>query len=254
MDKLFWIEGLPGTGKTSVAEKLKTHFENKGYIVHCLMEENPQIPTDFCHIAALPKVVYEEMILTNNNIGKLAMCVDDFCFIHIDSAPKKMQEELYKYDIGDEFNSNFDAQKYIVQGLRRIKGSLENLNELEGIVIIDSGFLQNPLNEVFYRHGTDEQAKLYILGIVKLMVNYDCMCIYLDRGNADTSINFAKKVKGDLWYQRVIEIQNMTESRNHFSRRYKIEKEIVEKNIMNTSVCRINKNDWSEADLLISRL
>lgn len=254
MDKLFLIEGLPGTGKTSVAEKMKNHFEKKGYKVHCLMEENPRIPTDFCNIAALPKVVYDKMILINKDIGKIAMCVDDLSYIYIGDAPKKMQEELYKYDIGDEFNTNFDAQKYIVQGLSRIKGSFINLNKLEGIVIIDSGFLQNPLNEVFYRHGTDYQAKIYILEIVKLMKNYDCMCVYLDRGNVDTAIDFARKAKGDLWYQRVIEIQNRTKSRNHFYRRYKLEKEIVTSNIINASICRINKNDWSEADLLISRL
>ena len=67
-------------------------------------------------------------------------------------------------------------------------------------------------------------------------------------------MDYAKRCKGDLWYSGVIKIQNLTKSHNLFCRRYKIEKEIIKCNIINTTVCNINNEDWSESDSLISRL
>ena len=227
MDKLFFIEGLPGTGKTTITEWFKKDLERKGAKVTCLLENNLQIPTNFFHIASIPEGEFQRLTGEYPAIADIAVQVEGYFFIFIDHAPNEARQELLVYDIGDEFNPHFTAESYMAQTLLYIDRKFRELSEIDGILIIDSGFLQNPINEVLFRKGTVTQAKDYIFTMAKLLQPYDFLCIYLDRGDADVSMACAKKIKGEFWYNRVMEKMKAMGMLDHFQRRYLIETGII---------------------------
>lgn len=254
MDKMFFIEGLPGTGKTTVSEWLKIYLEEKGMKVKCLLEDDLQIPTNFFHMASVPEDKFYMLSAEHPAIKDIAVKIKGYFFISIDQAPKGLHGILSEYDIGNEFNLHFTVEAYMTQTLLYIEQKFQKLNETDGIIIVDSGFLQNPINEIFFRKGTTGQAKEYISAIVKLLKPYDFLCIYLDRGDADLSVACAKTLKGEFWYNRVMELIEKIGLPDHFQNRYSTEIDMIHSRIFPCITCRVIDTDWSMTKELLGRL
>ena len=255
MQKIIFVEGLPGTGKSTISNWITTELCNQGKKAVLLEEENLTIPTNFYHIASLEKAIFHNLCQSNQDkaaaLKNIAMYEKNYIFIPIDDAPDELQAELYNYELGDEYNKSFNPESYIEQSLLRVIGSLKNLNTKTNVAVIDSGLLQNPINELLYRGATDNQIKNYVKAITKLFEPYNPICIYLNRGGAKESLDFARRVKGDGWYNRIEEMLETTGSQNHFERRYQLEIELLAQNIMPWVDCNVTGNDWTSVKEII---
>ena len=52
--QLIMIEGLPGTGKTTIAKWLNEYLDSQGIVAFLLLEGNKDIPCDFYEMAGIP--------------------------------------------------------------------------------------------------------------------------------------------------------------------------------------------------------
>jgi len=120
-----------------------------------------------------------------------------------------------------------------------------------GTVIIDSGFLQNPINELLFRKATDDEVRTFIHDISVLPKPLSPVCVYLRRNDAEEAIAYAKKAKGDGWANRVDELLKQSGCENFFQRRFQLELELLP--TVEHIVCEIDNDNWSEAKSQIER-
>lgn len=255
MKNIIFIEGLPGTGKSTISNWITAKLNNQGKKAILLEEENLAIPTNFYHIASLEKAIFHNLCQSNQDkaaaLKNIAMYEENYIFIPIDHAPDELQSELYNYELGDEYNKSFNPESYIEQSLLRVSGSIKNLNTETNFVVIDSGLLQNPINELLYRGATDNQIKNYVKDITKLFEPYNPIYIYLNRGGAKESLDFARSVKGEGWYNRIEGMLKATGTPNHFERRYHLEIDFLAQNMMPWLDCKVTVNDWTSVKEMI---
>ena len=124
-----------------------------------------------------------------------------------------------------------------------------NINDT--VLVLDSAFLQCPINEMIFRGASDEEAISYIQSIAEITKPYDPLCIYLRRQSAEIAIDFAKVVKGEQW-AKGIEGMAETNFSDLFNRRFKLEQMLLSS--IPSFVCNINGNDWSDAEVKIQRI
>ncbi len=249
MNKIYFVEGLPGTGKTTISEWLTGKIIDGGFNSTCLLEDNTKIPTNFYRIASIPNVIYQRLLTKDVRLSDIATHIGNYYFVCIDNVPSVLKDYITAFDIGNESNDTFTAESYIEQTLLYVKDRIASLVSKDTAIIVDSGLLQNPINEVLFRKGTPEQAYQYVLCIVEILRDFDFTCIYLDRGDANKSIEIAAEYKGNGWYEAVIALDNI--SVKHFQNRYKIEQRLIESGKFPTITCKVKDDDWKSVKLTI---
>ncbi len=231
MEKLYLIEGLPGTGKTKHAFGLKDSLERRGYKVTLFDEGNNRIPTNFSNVAVMTEEEFQA-VNKKKQLDSSVIRFEGHCFVRTDDLPKKIKKAVHPYELGEPSDFRMDAESYIRMGCMIVEKRMKEIEKIEGIVILNSGFLQTPLNDILFRKGTDEQALAYIEKIADTYTKHDAVCVYLDRNNVEASIDIARKKKGEDWYRHEQHLEAKTGSRNHIQRMYKLEKEILNSNMI----------------------
>jgi Ni2+-binding GTPase involved in maturation of urease and hydrogenase len=105
--KMIFIEGLPGTGKTTLSEKIFETFTKQGVQVE-LLQEGDKIPSNFDNIAGIPKTVFVDFQNDINVITK----TENYVFADLKNCREEVANQLRCYDIGDVFNPNVSAHEY----------------------------------------------------------------------------------------------------------------------------------------------
>jgi hypothetical protein len=98
---------------------------------------------------------------------------------------------------------------YIHCALERLDHWVNKVISKLGAVIVDSGFLQNPINELLFRKATHNETFLFISEIFHRINALNPFCVYLQRNNVEEAISFAKEVKGKAWAERVEKLRNL---------------------------------------------
>ena len=244
--RLILIEGLPGTGKTTLSEQIFKRLIGRGIQAELLLEENEKIPSNFFNIAGIPK---DDFTAYENNIAT-ATKTDNYVFVKLDDCNEETANILRRYDVGDEFNPFMSAQEYACCTLEWWQNWVGN-SEMESVLILDSAFMQCPINEMIFRKASDSEVKAYIRAIAEVIKPLNPLCIYLRRKNAKKAIDFAKIVKGEHWAKGIEGLVDMGCS-DLFERRFDLEN-ILLASISNI-VCNIVDYDWSDAEIKIQNL
>lgn len=255
MKQLILIEGLPGTGKTTISGWLSQILEEKGEEVTLLLEGDSRIPCDFYETAGMPEDIFEKVCLEYpENAGILrskCLTYKGYCFLRIDDCPEMVQESLRRWDMGEEMNQSITVEEYIPCALARLEAWGSTADTEKGIFIIDSGFLQNPVNELLFRGASDLQVEGFIKEIAERIQPLNPLCIYLYRKDAVTAMEYAISAKGAEWEKRIQELLQQLHCENHFEHRYELERKILKKNPVPWIGCPVAGSDWSRAKDLI---
>ena len=255
MKRLILVEGLPGTGKTTISKWLSNTLIDRGESVILMNEGDERIPCDFYRTAGIPKNEFESLCIQHHFqrdiLFKTALLTKNYVFLRIDKCPAHVSQKIECWDMGEESNPNILVADYIACMLERLEywvGSLINSSET---VIIDSGYLQNPINELLFRNATNDEVRAFINAITELLIPLNPICIYLRRDNAEEAISFAKMAKGKGWADGVDELLKQNGCENFFQRRFELELELLQ-NIENIN-CHITGNNWDDVKNLILR-
>jgi len=244
--RLILVEGLPGTGKTTLSGQIFKRLIGQGIQAELLLEGNEKIPSNFFDIAGIPKNDF----MGYSNCISIVTKTENYVFVKMGDCDEETASQLRRYDVGDEFNPFMSAQEYARCTLEWWQNWVGN-SETESVLILDSAFMQCPINEMIFRKATDSQVKTYIRTIAEIIKPLYPLCIYLRRENAIKAIDFAKKVKGERWAKGLEGLADMGCS-GLFERRFDLEYMLLSS--VASIICAINGYDWSDAETKIQNL
>lgn len=244
-NRLIFVEGLPGTGKSTLSNWIFELLINQGKQVELLLEDDARLPSNFCNIAGIPQNIFLDLIIDESQIAAAILArTDNFIFINLSKCTESIARQLKCWDIGDEYNKFISVQEYARCALEWWQNWVKNYTN-ESIFIMDSAFMQNPINEMIFRGATNLEVEAYIYAIAELMKPLYPVCIYLRRGNATESISFAKAAKGNNWAEGVDRALLRLNCPDLFERRYDLEFSFLSS--MAHVACDVNGNDWTNA-------
>jgi len=249
MKRLILIEGLPGTGKTTITKWLSDIFTSHGDKTTLLNEGDERIPLDFYNTSGIPKNDFESLFAQNSQerdmLLNIALSTDNYIYLRLDKCPDNVAEKIKQWNIGDGSNQFITVADYIPCALERLKHWVNSHIDSSETVIIDSGYLQNPINELLFRRATDDEVRPFINAITSTLLPLNPVCIYLRRHSAEEAIAFAKKAKGKGWADRVDKLLQQQGCEDLFQHRFELELELL-KNVEHIS-CHIYGDNWDAA-------
>ena len=221
----------------------------RGENIVLMQEGDERIPCDFCFTAGIPKNIFETLCDEHNfNKGvlyKIALTTENYVYIRIDKCDENVAEIIKKYDMGEETNQFISVADYAACFIERLKHWVDSHIGNDDIVVMENGYLQGPINEMFFRGASDDEVRNFIGDITKHMLPLNPICIYLRRESADAAINFAKKAKGKEWAEAIENMLKQKEWENFFGRRFDLEHEML-KNIEHLD-CFVDGYNWDDA-------
>ena len=243
--KLVLVEGLPGTGKTTLSEQIFKLFTKHGIQGELLLEGNVNIPSNLFNIAGIPNGVFPDFISKIPHAAE----TDNYIFVNMGDCEEKIANQLQRYDVGNEFNQFMSAQEYARCTLEWWKNWAKNTRE--SALIMDSAFMQCPINEMIFRKASDSEVIVYIQAIAEIIKPLNPVCVYLRRESAKIAIDFAKTVKGEHWAKS---IEGLAEfgCPDLFERRFNLENTLL--SFIRNIVCHIDGYDWSDAETKVQSL
>lgn len=256
MKQLIFIEGLPGTGKTATTQKLSEYFSSKGQKVITLFEGDERIPSDFYEMAGIPADEFNTFCTrypqAADELGDIPLRTKNYVYLRLDRCSGFIDETFRKWDMGDELNQQVSVEQYISCALERIVQWTACNIENENIVIIDSGFLQNPVNELLFRKASDDVILSFIQQMAEIVRPLNPICFYLKRENAETAISFAKQIKGPDWISHIDAMLSNTGCPNLFEHRFNLELQLL--SCIRHIICSVCGYDWTDIDRKIALL
>jgi len=246
--QLILLEGLPGTGKTTATQTLFDGLSSIGEDIVALFEGDDRIPCDFYEMAGIPVKEYDAFHALHSDITEalwgVSMRTANYVYLRLDRCSDFIAEAFRKWDMGDERNQQVDVLHYVACALERLDHWVSLNVGNENTVIIDSGFLQNPINELLFRGASDEAVRSFILETMKRVKPLHPFCFYLRRENAETAMTFARQAKGDAWSAGIDALLEMPGCANFFEHRFELELDLLPS--MPHVICFVQGNDWSD--------
>lgn len=256
MKQLILVEGLPGTGKTTATQKLTDLLTAKGETVLTLFEGDDRIPSDFYEMAGIPIMEFESFRARHPEVPDsqwgLSLRTKNYVYLRLDRCDNWIEKTFRKWDMGDECNRQISVVEYIACTMERVDQWVASNLDNGDTVIIDSGFLQNPINELLFRKASDEQVCSFINRIAQAFRPMNPTCFYLKRENAEIAISFAQKAKGPDWTARVGAILQEAGCPDLFTHRFELELQLLP--CIPHVICSVSGNDWSDMDAQAQRI
>jgi len=252
MNKLILIEGIPGSGKTTLSAKVKDYLISKGYKV-LLFYEGDSHPVDLAWIASVPIDEYNDLLIQNPQLKGIIQentKVDkDYAYVAYTQLGMYPQEnELMKYFEDHEvYNARVSLETFQKLHMNRWK-EYSNISHEETITIFECAYLQNHVNEMLAYHNKDvEYISQYMCDLISTVKNLKPKLIYLSQDDVRETITRVSKdriakdrSKGRDWIDLVIDyIENCPYGIKHqlkgfegvieyFENRQQIEQKIFE--------------------------
>ena len=269
-NRLILIEGIPGSGKTTTARKVKEYFEDRGQKVK-LFTEGDAHPADMAWNAYVP--INEYKVLLENN-PKYAEIIKQYAQVekeYVLIAYTKLgltpgENELMKYFEEHEiYDGRVDLETFKTLHLKRWQEFGENLDD-DTIVVFECAYLQNHVNELMGFHNKEVDFIVdYMISLIKTVEKLNPKLVYLTQQNIFETIDrVAKervspdKTKWQDWidlvtkyvenskYGRINELKGVQGVIDFFEGRKKIELAVIEKLPIEKAIIDNPEYNWDE--------
>lgn len=202
MTKLYIVEGLPCSGKSTSARYIADLLEKSGENVHLFDEGSGNHPADYEFHAYITQEQLEKMeqnfqekIVKNSTKNKAGYIVA------LSGFTDSEQEQLLPYKIYDFLP--WETEKTLM--LEHWKDFAQRAIQEDGIYVFNCVFLQNPMCETMMRFNLpQEQIYEYIDQINQIISPLEPMIVYLENDDVEKQIQETAKERAG-WLEAVID-------------------------------------------------
>lgn len=202
-NRVFIVEGVPCTGKTSTSEFIANILRKSEKEVLYFKEGEANHPADYDFHAYITnenfeKFLDEEKEILSNNSEK----IKNGYVVSLSNIKGELFNKVIEYKIYDMLPWNIE---YPIM-LNKWTEFCENAKMTGNIYVFDCCFLQNPLCETRMRFNMESQEiKNYIDNIYKRIKELNPVIIYLKNTNIKERIEEVSKEREEKWLEGVIE-------------------------------------------------
>ena len=219
--RIYFVEGIPGSGKTTQAKKIKEILTQKGNRVVCI-EECEKNPLDLARCAILTEQEYshlKEKVAKGMNLDEkevktqlqmlenVSEYADGAVYVFFQSlfAQKELQGLALSLRSRDVYNGHYSFQFFRKAHLKRWRKFSHSISEDDTVYICDAVLLQSPLFELMgYYDFTEGEIIQYIeelLVCVRDMSPMICYNYVHDVPSAMKNTCLYRKKENDRWEQ-----------------------------------------------------
>lgn len=101
------------------------------------------------------------------NLSGACLRTRNYVYLLLNNCPDFIAGTFRKWDMGDALNPFVSVAHYVACALERVDYWVSSNLKNENVVILDSGFLQNPINELLFRGASDDEVCWFIQSIAE---------------------------------------------------------------------------------------
>jgi len=207
--KLILVEGIPGSGKSTIAKVIQRTLESQGVEHHLFLEGHPDHPADYESTAYFSTGEFNKLLrhfpehahILNRQVERH----DDACFVpflrpyRAGELSTNLLTVLVAHDVY-ELESVAVLRRLITERWRRFAAMAAAGN---ATFIFECCFLQNPLVVLWGKHNRKEEALAQIFTLADIVQPLDPFLIYLATGDVQNTLEEARKERPQKWVDRV---------------------------------------------------
>lgn len=271
-NRLILVEGIPGSGKTTISTKIKDYLINKGLNV-TLYNEGDLHPADMAWNAIFTKEEYDDLIKQNKEyeqvIKENSILEDDYVIVAYTKLDLyKDQNELMKnFENHEVYDGRVSLETFKNIHLKRWKKFSDEMKESENeIVIFECAFLQNHINELLAVYEKDVHfIKEYLEELIETVKGLNPKLIYINQDSVrETLSRVAKERVSDNkeihpdWIDMIIEyFQNSNYGKDnningfdgvvrYFEKRQELELKVIDDLYIDKSIITNYEYNWED--------
>ncbi|WP_442599731.1 hypothetical protein [Neobacillus sp. D3-1R] len=202
--RLLFLEGLPGTGKSTNSRMIMSQLEAMGRRVRWIHEVARPHPTLFFEEACLRIEEYHRFLLKYPDAEKIldkvkikrgnTVSIDllELKWKFMDGLDSTIFEELETFNVW-----NFPLEKYMEVALEKWEFFINYVKQEPGVTfILDSSIFQFQIYTFLEKNTPIDKLKEFINKLVSIVTDLDPSFIYLTRENVENSIAFLENRRG----------------------------------------------------------
>lgn len=205
--KLILIEGLPGSGKSTTAQRVHEILTERNLKARLFLEGNLDHPADYDGVACLDEVEYDDLLSAYEEFRDLlspytwnqgnSYFVEYRKLIneHGSSIPNEMLDTLVKHDV---YELPLDRNRELITA--KWKQFAESALNGADLYIFDCCFIQNPVTMGMIKHdAAKEDVTSYVIELAAIVEVLNPLLIYVDQNDLDYSFGKAVEERPREW-------------------------------------------------------
>jgi Cdc6-like AAA superfamily ATPase len=198
--KVYIVEGIPGSGKTTTANWLAQKLSDQGKDVNLFLEGNPNHPADFESVACLTDQQLNVLEQDFSDIRNLVEIKGNWSFIPYASLADKNDElfkVLQKFDVYER-----SVEDFCEVTMMKWQEFAENAEANEKVYVLECCFLQNPFTFLLAKHNESQEFIFnHIEKIAKVIAKLDPVILYFEQDNMKESLDRVRKERSKEWFE-----------------------------------------------------
>lgn len=193
MKKIYFIEGLPGSGKTTIARKLSEYLKSKNEDV-VSYNEGDLHPVDLAWISILTEMELNALIKRYPTLEKSIMensrrFKDKYHLAYTQVKINHDTKDFYDYCLQYEIYNIDDVNIFFDEHLNLWKVFLEENKGNDKIFVFECIFMQNHINELLLKYDMSlENINKYYERFQELFVGIDVRLVYIKQLDVDNTL------------------------------------------------------------------
>ncbi len=268
--KLILVEGLPGSGKSTISKRIASYLQDRGIDAKCYNEGDAH-PADFAWCAYLSKKNYDalrnEFPQYAKELEKHATMSSDHVIIpylnlKLNEDGRALREKLEHYEI---YSGKLSSEDFLQLHVDRWTAFCQQAQESDSVHVFECAYLQNHVNELLLFHEASNDSIIdYQKQLIKTVKPLNPVLFYLAQKdvpsatkkiasirvsknpNARNWIDFVIDYLADSPYGRTHSIKDIDGVIDYFVHRQSVELQAVDSLSLTSSVLYKDEDDWDQ--------